>query len=172
VVQIHPGIHLLRAGIEGLTESGSTIWTTAFMAVLAGALTCKGDFEEAAAILENALRDEATTKDLEHRVETLRRKGELLMALGDNGAAEATLHEAIALAREQGAMSYELRACTTLAELLDREGRVDEACEILGAAYDGFTDGFETPDLVRARAFLAGCAEASRQGRSTTFSRV
>jgi predicted ATPase len=61
-------------------------------------------------------------------------------------------------AREQQARSLELRAATSLARLWSEQGRADEARRLMNAVYGWFTEGFETPDLRRARSLLARLA--------------
>ena len=68
--------------------------------------------------------------------------------------AEATFREAIALARRQGARMYELRATTSLARWLTEGGRVAEARTLLAPLYASFTEGFDTRDLIEAKALL------------------
>ena len=88
--------------------------------------------------------------------EMRRLKGELLL-LGDNSAAvEAaqSFRDAIELARRQNAKSWELRATMSLARLLAKQGRRDEARAMLTEIYGWFTEGFDTTDLIDARGLL------------------
>jgi predicted ATPase len=62
--------------------------------------------------------------------------------------------EALQIARSQQAKSYELRAATSLAKLLQRCGRVEDAHALLAPVYDWFTEGFDTLDLKEAKALL------------------
>ncbi len=72
----------------------------------------------------------------------------------DAVAAERCFENAIEVAREQGAKSFELRAATSLASLWHEQGKRDEAQELLGGVYAWFTEGFDTPDLRRAKSLL------------------
>jgi predicted ATPase len=63
------------------------------------------------------------------------------------------MREAIAIAPQE-AKSWELRATTSLARLMAKQGRRDEACTILAEIYRWFTEGFDTADLRDAKAFL------------------
>jgi predicted ATPase len=61
---------------------------------------------------------------------------------------------AIEIAREQSAKSWELRATTSLAQLLARQGRHEEASAKLAEIYGWFTEGFDTADSKDAKALL------------------
>ena len=75
-------------------------------------------------------------------------------SLADSRAAEALLLEALGLARQQGALAWELRSATSLASLWQTQGRVKAARDLLGSIYARFTEGFATQDLVRVRSLL------------------
>jgi predicted ATPase len=83
-------------------------------------------------------------------------KGELLLALNPSDVAEAEscFRTAIEIARRQGARSPELRATTSLARLLAKQGRRDEARAMLAEIFGWFTEGFDTADLKDAKALL------------------
>src|SRR5262249_41990321 len=72
----------------------------------------------------------------------------------DEKAAEASFRTAIAIARGQGAKSFELRAATNLGRLWASQGKDTEAHALLSDVYAWFTEGLETPDLREARALL------------------
>ena len=86
-----------------------------------------------------------------HRV-----RGELLHARADGGerAAAAAFREAIEVARRQHARLLELRAAMSLARLWQKQGKKDEARDLLGPVYSWFTEGFDTQDLKDAKALL------------------
>jgi predicted ATPase len=83
-----------------------------------------------------------------------RLKGELLLHQGNHEGAAQSFGEAIELARRQGAKSWELRATTSLARVLRKQGRRDEARVMLTEIYNWFTEGFDTSDLKEAKALL------------------
>jgi predicted ATPase len=70
--------------------------------------------------------------------------------------AEVCFREALAVARKQGALSWELRTAVSLVRLMAGQGYADEGKEILGPIYRQFTEGFETADLCAARSLLEG----------------
>jgi predicted ATPase len=78
---------------------------------------------------------------------------------GDHGSpglfeAEACFHQAIVIARQQNAKSWELRAATSLARLWQKQGKQHEARVMLGEIYGWFTEGFDTADLKGAKTLL------------------
>jgi predicted ATPase len=74
------------------------------------------------------------------------------------GDVAATAHDAflrsLELARQQGALAWELRTATSLALRLREQDRPEEAHRLLGDVYNRFTEGNETADLKRARRFM------------------
>jgi predicted ATPase len=89
----------------------------------------------------------------------LRVKGELLLLQGTPGAAataEEHFRQALDWARRQGALSWELRAATSLARLLRDQSRAADALALLHPVYDRFTEGFDTADLKVAKALIDG----------------
>jgi len=64
------------------------------------------------------------------------------------------LRTAIEIARRQKGKSWELRAATSLAALLDKQGERDEARALLAEIYNWFTEGFDTADLKDAGTLL------------------
>jgi hypothetical protein len=86
--------------------------------------------------------------------ELLRVDAELLLWHATPGAvtaAEAKLLRALEIARMQSALSWELRAATSLARLWRHHGRAAEAHDLLTGTYRKFSEGFGTSDLIRAR---------------------
>jgi predicted ATPase len=79
----------------------------------------------------------------------------LLRQDGSNTAeAQNCFERAIETAGKQSAKSWELRATTSLARLLTKQGRREEARSMLAAIYKWFTEGFDTADLTDVRALL------------------
>ncbi len=83
-------------------------------------------------------------------------KGELLFSSGADSRilAEPCYHQALKVARKQGARSMELRVATSLARVWRLQGKRREAHDLLAPVYDWFTEGFDTPDLKDAKALL------------------
>ena len=100
-----------------------------------------------------------------YEAELHRMKGELLLAQESKnqnakGKKEAVLeaetyfNKANEMARRQGAKSLELRAVTSLSRLWQKQGKKDEARQLLQEIYGWFTEGFDTADLKDAKALL------------------
>ncbi len=96
-----------------------------------------------------------------YEAELYRLKGELTLAQSSVQSlesrveeAEACFHKAIAIARQQQAKSWELRATMNLARLWQQQGKKDEAWQMLAEIYGWFTEGFDTKDLQEAKALL------------------
>jgi class 3 adenylate cyclase/tetratricopeptide (TPR) repeat protein len=90
----------------------------------------------------------------------LRGELELAMAAGEHpgpdaeAAAEEHFHRALDVARAQEAKSLELRAATSLARLWQAQGKPGAARDLLAPVYAWFSEGFDTLDLVEAKALL------------------
>jgi len=97
-----------------------------------------------------------------YQAELRRLRGELLLARDGLAAAEdalACFERALQLAREQGALGWELRAAMSLVRLWQFQGaayaaELAEARPCLAAVYGRFTEGFAFPDLLDAAALL------------------
>ncbi len=115
-----------------------------------------GRLDDGLSALAEAL---ANADEHEHRyyeAEIHRLEGELLLWQDVSNVAEAQrcFEHAIEIARKQSAKSLELRATTSLARLLAKQGRRDEARPMLAEIYGWFTEGFDTADLKEAKTLL------------------
>ncbi len=97
-----------------------------------------------------------TTKETWQESELHRMAGDLALMSPepDTAKAQAQFDRALAVARQHQAKSWELRAAMSMARLCRDQGKEDKARELLASAYNGFTEGFETPDLKEAKALL------------------
>jgi tetratricopeptide (TPR) repeat protein len=141
----------LRASFQ-LWSKTSWIMLDMSAAGLAEAELCAGNLDQAAAALAEAER-------VSHgwwRSEILRLRGDLVRAgsAQEGDEAEQLYREAIAVARNQEAKSFELRAATALARLWAEQGQRAEARELLAPVFGWFTEGFDTADLKDAKALL------------------
>jgi predicted ATPase len=97
-----------------------------------------------------------TTKDRCCEAEVYRTAGKISLESPESDAAKAQIYfeRALAVARQQEAKSWELRAAMSMARLWRDQGKRDEARELLAPVYGWFTEGFDTLDLKEARALL------------------
>jgi hypothetical protein len=99
--------------------------------------------------LAEAERLAEETEDRLFQAETLRLRGDVLLATGDPAAAEASYREAIALAERQNAKLWELRAATSLSRLWRDQGKSAAARDLLASVYLWFTEGLRHPASAR-----------------------
>jgi predicted ATPase len=104
-------------------------------------------------LLEEALTIQEQTGERVWEAELHRLRGELERER-QPGAAESAFSKALAVARMQGALGFELRAAMGLAGLLAHQDRASEARAVLEPVYARFTEGFDTADLRAAREML------------------
>ena len=148
------GLDLLRSALETLHAQQYNLQITRFIGALAEGLRKTGQFEEALFTINGAIA-RATNSGVEFYLsELLRIKSQILAAQHDRESAMNCLTEAIAVARAQSALAWELRSTMALARLLSEDGQRDQARHALALVYDRFTEGFETADLRLARTLL------------------
>ena len=136
-------------------ETGSQAGAPATLAMLAEAQRAVGQLAEAQATVATALAVAAQTGQPFFDADIHRLDGDLLLATGGTAdEAAARYHRALAIAREQGARSVEMRAATSLARLWRDQGKRAEARDLLAPIYAWFTEGFATRDLQDAKALL------------------
>jgi predicted ATPase len=106
--------------------------------------------------LAEALAVIDTTEARYYEAELHRLNGELLLQQSADNAteAESCFQQAISIAQNQSAKSWELRAATSLARFWQSQGKRDEARELLAPVYEWFTEGFDTADLIDAKSLL------------------
>ena len=123
---------------------------------LAEALALQGELGAGLALIEEALVqiERPGWQERSHLAEVLRLKGWMLQRQGRGDEAEAALQASLAWAREQRALSWQLRSATTLAGLWQSQGRFDSAQQLLAPILAAVTEGFETRDLLAAKALL------------------
>ena len=120
-----------------------------------------GRFEEGLTAVAKGIAIAEETGERLYEAWLLQLKGELLLALdsANAAAAEQSFREAIEVSRRQSTRLFELEATTSLAHLLDKQGKRDEARAILADIYNWFSEGFDTADLKDAKALLDELSE-------------
>ena len=151
------GLDGMRRGVDSLRAQNILIFDGLVKIALARTEAEAGDPGRAAAILDEAL---ATADRLGHRTfeaELHRARGEIL--LKQNPAIPALVEEAfltaIAVAKQQGARSFELCAALELAKLFQSTARPAEAYGVLTAALKGFAQTRELPEIEETLEMIA-----------------
>jgi hypothetical protein len=142
------------SGQDGMAAPNFSFRSLSGLTQLAEALGEVGRITEGLAALEVGIEQ---SEESCFSPELIRLKGELTMQQdmpGAAGSAEVFLRRALEGARKQGALSWELRAATSLARALRAQGRSSDAITCLRPIYHRFTEGFGTADLIAAKQLL------------------
>jgi predicted ATPase/DNA-binding winged helix-turn-helix (wHTH) protein len=155
------GLLVLRDAFETCDRTGWHISYEEYKGALALGLAGTGRLDEALIALDDAMAADRKKSDGRgwYAPELLRIKGEVLLRQATDQsilAAEDCFNQAAQMAREQGALFWELRIALSVARLRVSQGRQHEARAPLAAVYDRFTEGFATADLQAARTMLEG----------------
>jgi predicted ATPase/DNA-binding winged helix-turn-helix (wHTH) protein len=152
------GSAVLRDAFDKCGQNGWRISYPEFKGALAAAHAGLGQTGEALDAVNEAIADSgAQHGQMWYLPELLRVKGEVLLQQGSDwsvSAAEVCFDQAGEMAREQGALFWELRVALSLARLRMTQGRRDEARRLLVPVYDRFTEGFDTINLREAKTML------------------
>ena len=160
------GLEDMRRGAELLREQNILVFDGLLKIALAEAEARAGDLDRALVFLDEAL---ATSEHIGYRAfeaELHRARGDMLLKRdpANPAPAEEAFQTAIAVAQQQGARSFHLRAALALAKLYQSTGRPVEAHAVLAPALEGFSPTAEMPEFAEAQALL-------RRSPTTTKSR-
>ena len=149
-------IEMLGSAIPAVRAAGATLTLPWFLSQWAYACAQVRQYKDAWGWIDEAVTLIARTGQRSHEAEILRIAGEitLLEPTPYTGKAEAYFNRALAVARQQEAKSWELRAAMSIARLWRDRGKRDEARDLLAPVYGWFTEGFDTRDLKEAKALL------------------
>ena len=149
-------IQSLNSTITTYRSSGSTAWMPMWLSYLATAYAEVGHLDDAWKCSGDAIAAVASTKERLFEAEVHRVAGDiaLMSPQPDAGKAEGYYNRALAVARQQQAKSWELRAAMSLARLWRDQGKPQQARELLAPVYGWFSEGFDTRDLKEAKALL------------------
>jgi predicted ATPase len=148
----------MREALAVRQAKGTIFLQPYYLALLAQAHVDAGEISEAAELLSEALDRAESTREIWIEAELHRLKGEVLLSRADRAKAEARFKQAIDIAQAQSAKSWELRAATSLARLWAEQGERRKAHDLLAPIHGWFTEGFDTADLMDAKALLAELA--------------
>jgi class 3 adenylate cyclase/predicted ATPase len=150
------GLDAMRRAIAACHDMGNLVYMTLLETALAEAEAEAGEIEAALASIDRTV---ALTERTGHRwneADTHRARGEILLKRdpANTGPAENAFLTAIAVAQQQKAKSFELRAALSLGKLYQSTGRPADAHAILALALEGFSSTPEFPEIEKAQALL------------------
>ncbi|MCY1254254.1 TOMM system kinase/cyclase fusion protein [compost metagenome] len=160
------GIAQMHQGLSAHEAIGAALHRPRHLALLADAYGRAGQAERGLRVLDEALTLVDTTGERFDESMLLRLKGELMLLLSSEetrssaraammDTAETCFQQAVAVAHEQGARSFELQGAMSLARLWQGGGKLESARWMLAGIYGVFAEGFDTVDLQEAKALLA-----------------
>jgi len=142
-------------GLALTAGTGQQAGAPGLFGLLGEAYMTAGLLTEARGAVENGLAVAALTGQPSFGAELRRLQGEIVLATrGSPAEAEAFFHQALDIARAQESKSHELRNAMSLARLWRDQGKRAEARDLLAPLYAWFTEGFDTRDLIDAKALL------------------
>ena len=149
-------VRLMVPAVTSLQSTGSTLWMPLYLSSLANAYSEIGQFVNAARCIDEATAIMEASGETWCQAEINRIAGEIALKSPQPDVAKAQQYfeSALAVARQQQAKSWELRAAMSLARLWRDQGKPVEARELLAPVYGWFTEGFDTRDLKEAKALL------------------
>jgi serine/threonine protein kinase/tetratricopeptide (TPR) repeat protein len=149
--RVQEGTEIIRDAWQHWGQAGAGLAHSLYSTFLLEAALESGDLQKGIDLATAALAEARRRSERSHEAEVQRLRGELVFKLsGDLKKAEADFIEAANIARRQQARSYELRALNSICRHRpDADTRAQ-----LAAAYNWFSEGFETDDLKTARQLL------------------
>ncbi len=167
------GIEQMQRGLAAYEATGAKLWCPYYLGLLADELAKAGRVEEGLAAIAKALTLAEHNGERYSMAELQRIKGELIIKTGDRAPAnelpghtspkanerspmlvqaQSCFAEALAIAKQQQARSWELRANISMDRHEPQRGTPTHTQ--LAESYFSFTEGHETADLKQARTLL------------------
>jgi len=156
VGQTMDGVRRLQDSLEKLRVLRYEMLVTDFVSELAISLAKQNQRTEALALIDASIATQLRLKRPLHLPALFLSKG-MALACGEARQSDLALEcfkQAMTLAGQQSALSFELRAGLELAQLWIDRGQLRRARDLIGPIYGRFIEGFATPDLVLARQIL------------------
>jgi predicted ATPase len=149
-------VEMIGSASDQMRSTGTTLYAPWYLLVLAKGYAELGQIEDAWRRTREAMAAVKTTKELWCEAEVHRTAGEIVLMAAKLDAAKAEVYfeRALAIARQQQAKSWELRAATSMARLWCNQGKREQAHDLLAPVYGRFREGFDTLDLKEAKALL------------------
>ena len=154
--KVSDAVHVITSGMIARRSTAATAFEPFCLSYLAGAHAELDNFDDALSCIREAMTKVETTKESWFEAEIKRMAGEIALLLPDPDAtkAEEYFEHALAVARQQQAKSWELRAAVSMARLWSDQGKRQQAHDLLAPVYGWFTEGFDTLDLKQAKVLL------------------
>ena len=149
-------VPIITSGLTALRSTGSTNYMPWYLLHWGIAYAGLHRFDDASRWVGEAMMAMETSQERWCEADVHRIAGEIaqMSPERDTAKAEACFEHALAVARQQQAKSWELRAATSMARLWRDQGKRNEARELLAPVYGWFTEGFDTLDSKQAKALL------------------
>ena len=151
--EFEKGIAEIQDGLEKERATGALLFESYSLGLLADACIANKDYKQALEFLRQAqlrLDDENSGRFYEAEINRL--LGEAHLRSGHLDQVEQYFSNGLEIARAQKAKSLELKLCLSICDLHDLTRDADTYRSQLGEVYGLFSEGFDNPDLVRARA--------------------
>jgi predicted ATPase len=150
-------VETLQSSLRTLHAAPYELLTTPLDISLAQGLMALGQFEEGISLIDNTIRQVASSGDDVYMPELLRMKGGMLFSSPrhNRNDAEGYLVQSLQLSRAHGSRAWELRTARDLAALWGCQGRKGDARELLLSAFQQFAEGSDTADLKAAEQLLS-----------------
>ena len=150
------GMQFLRDGLNKQKEQRFHILVPDFVAELSVSLANQNAIAEALSLLDDSIDTQVEANKSLHLPALFLAKGSAFLSTRTPDARSAAkwFEKAMTMARQQSALSFELRAALELARIWIARGDARGAHELIGPLYNRFSEGFETPDLVAAKKLL------------------
>jgi predicted ATPase len=152
--QTEAGIEIVQEGVRAELAAGVRVSTPGPLCYLAEAYAGLGELEQGLNTWNDAMAIMQQTGEYQWKAELYRVLSMLQLVQGDEAEAEASLKTGIEVARQQQARSWELRVALALARLWRKQGKLDEGRQLVKEIYSWFSEGFDTPELIEAKALL------------------
>ena len=154
--EVEDGMAKMQQGLTALRATGGGLRLPYYRALLVAAFGKMGHLAKGLRALDEAFAGVQQTGERWMEAELHRLKGELLLQQSSDNQteAESCFHQALTVAQNQHAKSWELRTATSLARLWQSQDKRQDAYDLLASVYNWFTEGFDTADLQDAQSLL------------------
>jgi predicted ATPase/DNA-binding SARP family transcriptional activator len=149
--QFQEGLAFIKEGVEANKAIRLRCSYAGSLCYLAEVFAEQGELDQGEKIWKEALKLVEQTGERQWEAELYRVRSILDMLQGNDEKAEDSLVKALEIARQQNARSWELRAAIGLAHLWQKQGKANEARQVVNEVYSWFSEGFDTPELQEAR---------------------